>query len=442
MNRLNLVLSLILIGSGPLASSQVLELRLESDVRQMLPSLPVPLRLVAANRTPSSILLPHFIYVYASRDGAESFVGGERTPWRREPVGEEVYDPTWDGRLSIAPGTTVPGDLSVSFSCEGPSFLLHPFLWTPGRYTLRAIASLDHAQLQDAVRLPTLQDVATMVPDLIVSSPLTIDVMTPQGVDADAWAYLLEVSHGKGWLGLGEPFDQHPLHARMLRERYPASQYSFCFGATNLTHATLADIEALAARLRAATPRPPMLDWLDLTIAGAHSSNCSAHLRVPRDVPAAVEECEEARMLFERAVVNASNLEVRQRASEGLRGTMTADEIRNHVLHRQAVETGSYQALIPFLQCTKESGKSLEARFGYVNPNAFTVYVVAGAMNFFSPDPTNRGQPTEFLPGRHEAAVSVIVDAKKSTPQRSITWTLDGATVAAPSSGAARCKGK
>ncbi len=58
------------------------------------------------------------------------------------------------------------------------------------------------------------------------------------------------------------------------------------------------------------------------------------------------------------------------------------------------------------------------AFFGYLNRNSITVTVPAGADNRFSPAPEDRGQTTDFLPGRHRKVFAVTF------PSGNIVWTL------------------
>jgi len=413
-----------------------LVLRLESDVRQKLPGVPLPLRLVAVNNSTTEKRLPFDVFIHVEREGGERFLGGMRTGWARKATDEELDQPGFDGSLPIAAGATVIADLDVGPQSDTPSFLLHPFLWPAGRYTIRMLAAVDEGRLADAIREATLQSVLEAMPEVTISNPLTIDVTEPQGADAEAWQYLREASEGEGWYSRFAP-----VFAKELRRRFPTSQYTFSFGLAHLRDESLADLEALAKRARSATPRPLMLDWLEMTIAGTHEYQCAKNLRVPRDVDAAASECETARTLFAQIVGTTTSSIVRASASRAVDKTLTAADVRNWALHRDAVDAGTYQPIRPLLQCVKETGRRLEAAFSYTNSNAFTVYIDAGVRNFFTPGPENRGQPVVFVPGTHEGVVTVTIEGKMKDPLRTIAWTLDEITVSAPANGAPRCKG-
>lgn len=437
------VILALLSWSGTVAAQAAgLELRLESDVTTKLPGLPVPVRLVAVNQTSRALPLPLTVFFHATDGTAERFLGGFDTGWVKTLSDTEKEDPALDARLPLAPRATVVANLGVSPNCDRPPFLLDPFLARPGRYTVRAVAAADVSRLADAAQESTLAQVLQALPEAVVSAPWTLDVQTPQGADAGAWTYLTDASAGRGWLGLASAPAGQAFYARELRQQFPDSQYTLCFGATWFSAANAAEMADLAERARTATPRPPMLDWLDVQIAGYHGALCNRNLLEPRNVPAAISECEAARALYDRLRTTAQNLDVRARSETGFQTTMPAEEIHDFVLNLEARESGNFRKVVPVLQCVKESGARLEARFGYENPNPFTVNIARGAMNFFTPGPEDRGQPTRFPPGTAENVVSVTIDAKRNDPGRTISWTLDGMTATAPASSAPRCKGK
>ena len=68
---------------------------------------------------------------------------------------------------------------------------------------------------------------------------------------------------------------------------------------------------------------------------------------------------------------------------------------------------------------------SLQAYFGYTNNNDFEVTIPVGARNNINPDPEDRGQPVQFLPGN----VANVFDTKLDEP--STAWYLDGVSVSA-----------
>lgn len=82
----------------------------------------------------------------------------------------------------------------------------------------------------------------------------------------------------------------------------------------------------------------------------------------------------------------------------------------------------------PIVKCVDAHGSTFQAVFGYSNPNPAAVTVGVGAANGFTPDPTDRGQPTTFQPGTVEAAVTVTGNAGST-----VVWsvTVGGATSSA-----------
>lgn len=79
--------------------------------------------------------------------------------------------------------------------------------------------------------------------------------------------------------------------------------------------------------------------------------------------------------------------------------------------------------------CVARTAGVCTARWGYVNPNAFTVEVPAGAagLNAFAPAPADRRQPRLFWPGYVADAFSTQFDC--ATADWTIAWTLGGAVI-------------
>jgi hypothetical protein len=61
--------------------------------------------------------------------------------------------------------------------------------------------------------------------------------------------------------------------------------------------------------------------------------------------------------------------------------------------------------------------------FGYINRNSAEVVVPIGPANTFEPAPADRGQPTVFLPGRHEHVFTVRIPPE-FTPKDKWVWSL------------------
>jgi RHS repeat-associated protein len=72
------------------------------------------------------------------------------------------------------------------------------------------------------------------------------------------------------------------------------------------------------------------------------------------------------------------------------------------------------------------------AWFGYNNPNPYDVTVPLGNTNKFTPAPTNRGQPTVFVPGRWRFVFSLEFNAGQN-----LVWSLNGKTSTASQNGPA-----
>ena len=78
------------------------------------------------------------------------------------------------------------------------------------------------------------------------------------------------------------------------------------------------------------------------------------------------------------------------------------------------------QPVEPFVACVVVGPRTIEARFGYRNPNAAVVSIDVGAANRVSPGAEDRGQPTSFRPGTTASAFAVAgVDGTQP-----VTWSV------------------
>lgn len=73
-----------------------------------------------------------------------------------------------------------------------------------------------------------------------------------------------------------------------------------------------------------------------------------------------------------------------------------------------------------FAQCVTVTGSTYSATFGYENDGATTAIIAIGARNGFADGRDDRGQPTEFVPGRVGAAFTVSGIPLGATPE----WTV------------------
>jgi serine/threonine-protein kinase len=81
----------------------------------------------------------------------------------------------------------------------------------------------------------------------------------------------------------------------------------------------------------------------------------------------------------------------------------------------------------PTLTCVQPQGlTSYLAKFGYVNSSATDVMIPVGTYNQMSSSSYNSQLPTNFVPGRQDAALQLHVPNFSS-----LTWTLDGSSVTA-----------
>jgi hypothetical protein len=70
---------------------------------------------------------------------------------------------------------------------------------------------------------------------------------------------------------------------------------------------------------------------------------------------------------------------------------------------------------------TVNSFDDVRARWGYINDFAGPADVAIGPKNKFTPSPENRGQPTNFLPGRQRSVFSTALEG----PGKNLVWTLE-----------------
>ncbi len=92
-------------------------------------------------------------------------------------------------------------------------------------------------------------------------------------------------------------------------------------------------------------------------------------------------------------------------------------------------------SVLPFLNCIVEiSQTKYEAWFGYDNKNEGSVLLDHASENKFDPAPQDRGQPTVFLPGKHDKVFSVEFEGNKK-----LMWKLDKEKAEA-SKDSPRCK--
>jgi len=419
------VLLVVMLALTVTASEGTLELRLESDVHTKLPALPIPVRIVAVNHGDSPVYLPGSVRFYASRGDEQRILNGAQTPWYKEPRDKEHHHPSWDPRITLAPGKTVVFELQVDGEC-GDSISRDPFLWIPGRYQLHVLSSTRPDLLRDFAGGGSLREVVDALPDVLISKPLTIDIREPTGVDAEAWAYLQGQRQGNHWLYDVTFGDDRPV-LQTLRERFPTSQYALCVAAARTEDLSLAQLETLAAQLRAA-PRPQyMLEWTELAIGGVHRSKCSQFVlySVPRNVAAAADECEMAYAIYQRLSSTAENALVRAKAAENLANTPRRKEVYDYAAE---IEAMLGRQLRPFVTCVTDTISALTVTFGYENPGDSERALPIGSSNRFAPAPESRGQPVTFLPGRHPSAVTIRVAAKRDDPARAISWSLNGMT--------------
>jgi hypothetical protein len=82
----------------------------------------------------------------------------------------------------------------------------------------------------------------------------------------------------------------------------------------------------------------------------------------------------------------------------------------------------------PFVSCYwANTDGSFTVAVGYTNSSASTVTYPIGALNFVSPAPQDRGQPTVFLPGTHNNVWAPTIT--QADLAAGADWTLNGVRV-------------
>jgi len=87
--------------------------------------------------------------------------------------------------------------------------------------------------------------------------------------------------------------------------------------------------------------------------------------------------------------------------------------------------------LLPIYHCAEQLDTGLTVgHFGYNMQcpegleNIPDLYVPIGDDNYFSPDPKDRGQPTNFLPGRHADEFEVEFTAEEIRKAKDLHWSV------------------
>lgn len=95
----------------------------------------------------------------------------------------------------------------------------------------------------------------------------------------------------------------------------------------------------------------------------------------------------------------------------------------------------------PYVSCYwPNSDGSITADIGYNNSSATTQTYPIGSLNFVSPAPQDRGQPTVFLPGGHDNVWAPTVSAADLSA--GADWTLNGVKLSTSVGGVPQCATK
>jgi uncharacterized repeat protein (TIGR01451 family) len=99
-------------------------------------------------------------------------------------------------------------------------------------------------------------------------------------------------------------------------------------------------------------------------------------------------------------------------SNDGASGCINQSELELLVV--PALSPQKLSEITPFLECVHDQGDgNYEAIFGYKNDNSTAISIPIGPDNKFLPEPADRGQPIEFLPGLHPTAFAMSFDGEE-----------------------------
>lgn len=267
----------------------------------------------------------------------------------------------------------------------------------------------------------------------ITSPPSEITVAQPSGVDAQVWALMNQMAGG-AWTRSAANLGVCRQVAEAVLSTYPSSRYMpFLFDCSPSS----TDAERVERFQRAITAADDDLtrDQTKLTLGNFRSLKAQDVLTGEYNLDVALTEARAARPILEDLASNSAFPPIRKEAQDLLQKLPSDANMRGLLNFLKSRLVLAPSSLTPFIQCV-EAGSAAEpfiVRFGYTNPNRGGKALDPGSSNGVGPLPADRGQPRYFLPGTHRDVFSATSTAA------SISWTLDGTTVAATRSSTPRC---
>jgi hypothetical protein len=306
MKRLAAVLFFVaLTASEALAADRTVEMTLTLDPPVTLPGMPVGFHIVFTNRSDQPVTIPGSLMLRVEPENGEPFFS--RCGLESHACG---YADGFDRRVN--PGESRTLDLPVDYALAGPEFFYDTRLSRPGKYALRLIAEPNPPH---GGNVTVVVDPEPPTEPRLVSSPVTFVVREPEGEDAKVWAYMQDLTGGKGWNTSSMTNLGFHLATWIWRE-HPDSYYLHLFG--NLV--ALSDLEESArARQRALDldPKGPQADRHRIAIAAVYTRLAENLAALTGDYARAVAAADEARRRLEELARSGRTERIREEARRG-----------------------------------------------------------------------------------------------------------------------------
>lgn len=259
----------------------------------------------------------------------------------------------------------------------------------------------------------------------------TLTVQQPQGVDADAAAWLAQqagtTSPAMNWALRGDTI------AAQLRARFPGSQYAIWTAALGATskEEQLANIDAALS----ANPPAGLRDALLFAKGSLLAQWNRVAIYSLRDLQLALVYADGATTALGTLRDNGVSSYLRQRAATLIDQLYTSKTGQAALRDLAASDPPAPLKLMPRVECvSRGDGQTFTARFGYVNPNRAQKVIPLGDSNQITPAPRDQTQPRVFKPGEHANVFTA------SSPGGQLKWHLDGSEAVATAQFDVQCR--
>lgn len=431
MKALALTFLLGSVASAVTAQEAVtLTARLSSD--HILPAEPVDIEFSVENKSKAPFTVPETFVLEVTPEGGEPRLAR----WNDVPPVHVIALPeVWTNHTAVPAGGKRIIRWSSWAAAKGMGIRSLP-ITTPSSYRIRFAFSEQLPALLDehassGERGRTLAALADRT-RLLVSNPLRLEVETPLGDDAAVWAKIQHASGGTSWpAGIAE------LRAlsRDIWENHRSSRYA-PFAIVGLTADASSDrVRQLREELQKLDSRHGFIEWLELLEAKLLVHEAGVRL----SAGASLEEVRRYESLaedrYQKTLKTSRNEDVVMAAQTGLAKLAEERQINTELFESWKDQPRRRKAPVqPLVTCAKSSDRDTHVVFGYDNPNGDSVMIPIGLRNLFEPGEMDRGQPSTFVPGRHDKAFRV-----KARDGGTLTWQLDGTVLTVPIGKIRRC---